>query len=367
MNNSHTIKLPFWETVVRSFSFTFTNIGTIFKISISWFAVLALGLFAGYYYCTSGFDTSSGVNVQKLSLFLVIFSLLLSFVMLVVQAAFVRRTILRQDFAPFYFALSYKELKYVLYTLLIVMIVAAPVILVSELLTFIDMGAYTSYILLVILLISAVIGSRFLLALPAIAVENKQIGIFKSWDMTKGNANRIFWSLIFLAVPGYVCFMLLGSINMALGPISETVVMKLIFLALIFSVSFLDVCLKASFYGHIYQYFVYFSKPKTTTLIVEEELAVAEKIPTAKTSTPAKKTVAKKAPIKKSEPKPVAKKAPAKKTTVKKVEPKPVAKKTPAKKTATKTAPAKPTAKKSIAKKNETKKAPVKKVPAKKK
>lgn len=267
-NSLTTIRLPFWETIRRSFLYVLFNLPTLWKIACLWFAILLVDVFSGYP-TLCNIDTAyckEGVS-QNLTLSMV----LLAIAAIAIMVKFSRFVILKEEPLCCRISFGKKELKYLGYALLLILgIVALGMLLglVSGLFNVILLSVglspadtlYTILILLPVLLIVAgvVYLSRFYLIFPSVAVENKELGLKKSWLLTKGNACRIFFGQALLSIPTFVALMILSLIFKALG--LENVIFKLLFSFLVISISFIDSALKASFFAHAYQYFIYFDK-----------------------------------------------------------------------------------------------------------
>lgn len=318
MTKSSTIRLPVAETTKRSFLYTLTNVGTIFNISISWFVLLVLALIGGFYYSVETQYDYYALSPAKISQFLCGFFVLNTIAMLSVELAFCRRVILREKFRPFYLSFRPREWLYILYAILIIITSCLPMFLVSAALEHYAIIKFRSLIILTVWVISTMIAFRFSLVLPAISVDNKDLRLANSWVMTKGNTSRIFLGLVIMLIPGLLGYILIFALNSALGEAANSWFMIIISTMLFAMVSFLYYCFQASYLGHIYQYFVYFSKPKPSLLSAQEQ-EIKEPKPTAKKSIKPKASAGKQTAAKKAPPKKTAvKRNTARKTTIKK-------------------------------------------------
>lgn len=314
MDQNKIISLPFWETVKRSFLYPLVNIGVVMKIIGIWFLLLIYEVANGYpTICKLTGEGCNGIS-QNIAM------LLLSFASISIAVAFSRNVILKTQYDKLTFSFGKKEWRYLGYNLLIILIVAVPsllfVILASYLASIVNLDI-TNYVFIIPLAVT-IVCSRFYLVLPATAVGNKTMDLKTSFAMTKGNANKIFWGQILLMLPIAITLLVISAIFAAIG--SDSFIIKFIFVTLVMFLSFFDTCVKAGFYSHIYQYFLFFQDKKEdiANITPSKEVVKKEVAKVAPVAKP-KKVVAKKAVVKK-----VA--APKKKTatTVKK---KPVAKK----------------------------------------
>ncbi|MDR1026038.1 MAG: hypothetical protein LBL47_01440, partial [Lactobacillus sp.] len=240
MNNEQVIRLPFWETIKRSFIYSFTNFDTIIKISSVWFLLLIVEASLGFpYLCTISSEGCVGTGGQKISL------MLMTLAVFPVSVAFCRRTILRQEFNMFYISFGARELKYIGYTILLILAIILPsvaaIFATALLMKGLDIPTYSYYFLLLYFIIFAIYTSRLTLALPAIAVNNNNVSFKESYALTKGNANRIFWSTAVLAIPGYLCLYIVALLVSFLGDTMDTFAAKLILTFLVYVISFIDI------------------------------------------------------------------------------------------------------------------------------
>lgn len=325
---SNCIKLPFWETIRRSLSHAFSNLDIFFKLSSVWMLVLIYEIFSGFpLICRITEETCPNNLNQNISL------ILLSLASVSISVSYVRNVVLREKIKFFQLRFGLKELKYLLYRIVVILAIFVPSILLMILFGSLMLNNGFSqesldWLILIPVLFALVI-SKCYLVFPAVAVGNKVVGLRKSFKITCGNANKIFWGQFLMMIPTIFFAAVLSVIYQSIEH-TDTVAVKITFAALIMFVSYFDACLKSSFHSHIYQYFMYFadvkpmpvSKPvveKTSTGETRQLITIlapsksAPKAPSIKAPV-AKKPVAKKAATKK----PAAKKAPAKKAPAKK-------------------------------------------------
>lgn len=259
------INLPFFETVRRSFIYVFLHGQTAFRICAAWSVLLVFEMAAGFpVLCSLNADTCSGGLLQNLSV------VLLSLAGISVITAFCRGIILHQEY-PGYWNLHFgrRELRYLFCSLLYGLIVFLPAFCLGILTAVAEYNgravpAGISLLFLCAIIVLVILSARFYLVFPAAAVDNQQeITFRKSWEITKGNAGKMFFGQVLMMLPVFVVLLLLSVTYRALG--SDNYMLKLCFSALMIAVSFVDTLLKASYFSHLYQYFMYFyrrdSKP----------------------------------------------------------------------------------------------------------
>lgn len=290
MNQSKIISLPFWETIKRSFLYPIVNIGVVMKIIGIWFLLLIYEVANGYpTICKLTEEGCNGIS-QNIAM------LLLSFASISIAVAFSRNVILKTQYDKITFSFGKKEWKYLGYNILIILIVAVPslllVILASYLASVIHVNII-NYVFIIPLLVT-IVCSRFYLVLPATAVGNKSMDMKSSFALTKGNANKIFWGQILLMIPIAIVLLVISAIFAAIG--SDSFIIKFIFVAMVMFLSFFDTCVKASFYSHIYQYFLFFQDKgeEVANIAPVKEVAKVEVVAKPKKTVTPKKTVAKK-------------------------------------------------------------------------
>lgn len=255
----HIIRLPFWETVRRSFGFVFGNPGLFFKVTLGWYAIAIFEIFTDFpTVCNMNEQNCANDWAEKIAM------VLISFASIAIVIAYCRVLILNMKVGRVYFSFGRRGLIYLVYNIALLFIIAVPsaisIAIVGYVLSLIKTPDY-AYILLALLpLIFAIIGVRLFLVLPAIAVDNKQMTMRQSFRITKGNGNKIFWGQVLMSVPMVVLAILMGIVFQFIG--YDSWLLKLGFVLVFMILTYLDAALKASFYAHIYQYFMYYSKKK---------------------------------------------------------------------------------------------------------
>lgn len=249
------IKLPFWETLRRSFLYAFVNLDAFIRIASFWFLILIYEVLTGYpSLCSLEDGTCSDDWRQNVSV------IALSLASIAISVAYCRHVISRRNYKYFSFSFGRRELKYLGYSLLLILIIGIPSVIITFVLayTFSALGLPQSFLKIMIFIpfIVAVICSRFFIILPAIAVGNRKLTLKKAFALTKGNANKIFWGQVLMMIPVVLGLIILSVLYGYFG--TENGLLNFVFVTILMGLSFFDTCLKCSFYSHVYQYFMYF-------------------------------------------------------------------------------------------------------------
>lgn len=250
------IKLPFWECLRRSFFYAFVNFDAFVKIASVWFLILLYEIFAGFpSLCGLKESGCPGESFQNVSVVMV------SLASVAVAVAFSRLVVLRENVRPFAFSFGRRELKYLAYSLLLFLLIIVPSVMVMGIVAGIleRIGANlpgVSLALSVVPLIAGIVCARFFIMLPAVAVDDRELTMKRAFALTRGNANKIFWGQALMMLPVVITVTLLTMLYGALN--LSGFLVDLIMAFLLLGLSFFDAALKASYFSHVYQYFVYF-------------------------------------------------------------------------------------------------------------
>ena len=246
--NNHKVIIPFVELIKRSAHYVLFNFSFLVRL-----LALPVLILAGMQLWARDYNTS----VQLVLLFLSSF----------VGVSCCRRIILNEQ-SRFSAAMLGYTLRYLLTYLLLSLLLFGPGILVL-------MGVYVfggaaqqeqfaalasgkigmedaAGILiwpLIAIIVSSVFCARLRIALAASAVGDREVGLKTAFLISRGNTWRLCGGLILLSLPIQILTMLtirIFSVIPAAG----------IFAGVVWG--FVDVCFKASFDAHAYQYFIYF-------------------------------------------------------------------------------------------------------------
>lgn len=258
------ISLPFWETIRRSFMYLLLNFNSFLKISAVWMLILIFEIATNFpSLCSLNSSTCESSPWPNVSM------ALLSLSGICIIIAFCRQIILKENYKGYFnFKFGMRELRYILNSILYLLAIVVPGFLAGVLIgvAFGLSGIQTNQympLLMILIFCYVVFSARLYLVFPAVSVDNKEIGFRKSFEITAGNANKIFWGQVLVMLPIFVTLLSLSVIYRAIG--SDNFVIKLFFSALVLMLSFLDAGFKASYFAHIYQYFMYFHNKETKT------------------------------------------------------------------------------------------------------
>lgn len=254
------IKLPFGEAIKRSFNFTFNHIDSFFKISLLWGLIITgMDAFEGFSsLCMAGDESCAaqqGLNLYMIMMFFAGISISISYIIYVIERTEYKRL--------FNLRLGKKDFKYMWAMIKLIFAGVLISVLVGLLFGIIGraMGLGTvRQISFVFSMISfffvGMFLSRYALVFPAIALENKEINFEMSYTLTKGNINAIFWGAIVISLPMMLANIIITSLYFAIG--GDNIIINFLFSFALIMASLFNEALKASFFAHVYQYFIYF-------------------------------------------------------------------------------------------------------------
>lgn len=263
MNKENIIILPWQECLSRSFGYFLVNLKTVFSIIILGVLIAGYEAVAGTPLFCSLTQTENCTATQGAYIGVVALTTLFS---VYVMVAFARFIILKDTPRPFALRFGGREIKVLGYQLLIdvipgvifgqiIGIMAAHINIYQDV-----MSKQIFLLVLVAILIAMIMLSRLSLVLSAAAVDNENMTLKKSFEVTRGNSNKIFWGNIVITLPIIVLMTVLGFVsNIA----ADSLVLRLIFSGIFLILIFLNVAVKMSFNAHLYQYFVYFDNKRT--------------------------------------------------------------------------------------------------------
>lgn len=251
-----TINLPLLETVRHSFVYVLKNIKTFFKIisvfSILWLAEIADGLpflcSANEAYCRD--DSASNL-----------LGVLLYVAATIVSVNIIRHIILKEETKWFHLRFGTNNLKFIGYNLLIAAMIIVPtalILMIAEVSAASNASAsvktFSSVLGLLTMLGLGIFCCRLVLVYGGASINDKEMTLGKSYNLTRGNTLKIFLGQILLSLPVvFVVFLIFSFYKTTTwGIIGDSV-----FVLLGITCSFFDSAIKASYYCHLYQYFLY--------------------------------------------------------------------------------------------------------------
>lgn len=258
MNTQELHKLPFWETVGRSFKYVFKNKALI-KAALPVVGALAvLQMIIGLPLLCSFTGGNCAMDATRL---ITLLSLLVASVGIIINYC---RTIVCKAEVDFVSLKFWKRLAFYLaasFVLSLVILAPSFVCIFGAALFFNAVGlgnlAVASSVL--IPFIFAIVFAPLFMVFPAIAVEDYKILSFKKlFQLVKGNHNAVFWGQFLLMMPYWVLFQAFTALYMLIGV--NTYVVNLIFVIIGLALGIMDACFKGAFFAHIYQFFKFYEK-----------------------------------------------------------------------------------------------------------
>lgn len=120
-NKTAQIRLPFWETVRRSFMYVLTNLDVYLKVTALWFAIILYEMFTDFpSICNLSAEGCTGGWMQNVSI------LLLMLASIAIVIAFCRVIVLKVPSSYFSWAFGKREIVYLLYNILLIAIITLP-------------------------------------------------------------------------------------------------------------------------------------------------------------------------------------------------------------------------------------------------
>lgn len=267
------INLPFGESLKRTYLYTIVHFGKVLKICSLWVLLLVLADWALSFpsQCREGQNCLGWQS--NLSMLLAVIAAAS------VSVAFSREIILKEKKNWFNISFGRREVKYIFYNLLILLMIILSAVILGVFYNLImqQTGGVSStgqlerpmtlLIYLAAVLAVAVVVSRFCVILPAVAVDNQKINFTTVFEMTKGNSAKIFFGLFLSSLPMMAALLVVSSFLLAVP--MENWVAKLAVSLVVVSLTMLNAILKACYLAHIYQYFIYFYNQRTPEAVAE--------------------------------------------------------------------------------------------------
>ena len=253
------INLPLLESVKRTYLYFIANFKTVTNVALVWVGIVFLAD------CLVRFPSlcsGEGCNEWSNKLFVV-----LEIVAgMAVSVAFSRAIILKEKRHWKQISLGLRELKYLGYSLFILALLILSILfagMLTALLFGTDMKAASMAMrpnallfYFIVVIIASIYSSRFSLILPAVAVDDKELNLKKSFQISTGNSIKIFAGIILSTLPTMLLLFFLGTAMNALQ--IEGIIAQIVFSFLSIALSLINTMLKACYLAHIYQYFMYF-------------------------------------------------------------------------------------------------------------
>ncbi len=258
MENQTINRLPFWETIARSFKYVFKNkfllkallpaIGSLVVLQI--LLDLPVACSVSKQACQNDWKQ----NLTLISIVLVSIGIIINYCRAIVCKADV-------DFMSLKF---WKQMGfYIIATIILSVIILAPaflgIIATVSLFNSIGLPNVASAAAILVPFISCIYFAPLFLVFPAIAVEDKELfSLFKLFSITKGNRNAIFWAQFVIMIPYWLVSTMVSELYVFIG--SDNYAVKLTFAFIMLALGMIDACFKGAFFAHIYQFFKFYDK-----------------------------------------------------------------------------------------------------------
>lgn len=256
MDNQTIRKLPFWETLGRSFKYALKNkqllLGILPLVAALIFIQIALNLPFSCSFGSGQCSTDWRYYLTLLSFMAAAAGVIINYCRSIVCKADV-------DFSSLKF---WKQmLFYLLAKIFMLMVIMIPVVAV---LFAVSYWFHAPANLLMVLMVLVPLGFCILFAplflvFPAIAVEDYALINWKKlFELAKGNYNAIFWSQFILSIPYWVVFKTCVEVYQIIG--INNYLINLIFVIIGLFLAMIDSCFKGAYFAHIYQFFKFYDK-----------------------------------------------------------------------------------------------------------
>ena len=250
MKKNNAERLPFLETVGRSFKYVFMNKAVIKGILPLVAVLIILQIAIGMpFLCSLTGTCRDGLarNMTILSMVLGSAGIIINYCRTIICKAEVDFCSLKFWKQMFYYLLASCVLGAVFFVgFAILLIISAKVLMWVGLGAYVVWGVYVDAVVLFILL------APLFLAFPAIAAEDYNMlwprNLYKT---AKGYYNAIFWGQFTIMVPYWLAFGALKEIYAVLP--HHIYVINLLVMGCLVFISMVDACFKGAFFAHIYK------------------------------------------------------------------------------------------------------------------
>ena len=247
-------KLPFGETVGRSFKYVLKN-KELLRAIIPVVGVLTI------IQILLGFPAMTSIKTVTLShakIYLGALSLAFAAIGIIINYC---RSIVCKASVDYLSLKFWKRLGiYFVFAGIFTVIVAIPTLLLITFIAMLGLSQIMTMVLAMVITLAICISlTPLFLAFPAIAVDDYEIiKPKKLYEMAKGNFNTIFWGQFSLMVPYWVVLQMLISAYYLIGV--NNYVVDLIFVIAVLFIGMIDAGFKGAFFAHIYQFFKFYDK-----------------------------------------------------------------------------------------------------------
>lgn len=258
METQVTKKLPFWETIGRSFKYVFKNKALLIAILPVVGVLSVLQILLGLPFLCS-IDSRVCQNDWRQTITLI--SLIAAAIGIIINYC---RSIICKVNVDFISIKFWKQLGlYLVASIALSIIVLGPafvcILAAVFLFNFIGVPSLAVAASIIIPFIFCVVFAPLFLVFPAIAAEDYSlINWSKLFAMAKGNHNAIFWAQFIIMIPYWLVSAMCVQLYQLLGINNYPV--NLLFVIVGLTLGVLDACFKGAFFAHIYQFFKFYDK-----------------------------------------------------------------------------------------------------------
>ncbi len=256
MNNKEIKKLPFWETIGRSFKYVFKNTDLIKAIlPVIGVLVVVQIIFNFPMMCSVGLSNqcSNGManDVHILITALAACGIIINYCRSIVCKADVDYTS-RNFFKRlgFYFVAS----------ICLSVLIGIPTFAITVLGAVIGLNEIALQLLVYATFLGlGIFFAPILMVFPAISVDDyKIINWNKLYSLVKGNHGAVFWGQLLIMVPYWILYRTITELYLLINATGW--VANFIFITMFIALAIMDACIKGAFFAHIYQYFKFYDK-----------------------------------------------------------------------------------------------------------
>ncbi len=260
MENKVINRLPFWETIARSFKYVFKNKALLKTLPLIVGGLTVLQIILGLPIICSINEQSCADNWQShismLAIILVSIGIIINYCRAIICKVNV-------DFISVKFWMQVGA--YILASILLSVIILLPafigIVVGVSLLNSIGLANAASAAAILIPFAACIFFAPLFLVFPAIAAEDKELfSLPKLFAMAEGNHNAIFWAQFVIMIPYWLLSAMMTEIYAVIG--IDNYALKLFFVIVILTLGILDACFKGAYFAHIYQFFKFYNQKK---------------------------------------------------------------------------------------------------------
>lgn len=260
MSNEKTFtKLPFGETLKRTFAYVWNNKKIMLAILPILLALIVVQIILTL---TSSCDP----KLEDCSNTWQNIAVSIAFVVLNIGIIinYCRHIVLKEELNFTSLSFWKSTVLYFLASIVLGIFLAIPVIFLAIFLAVVTSSfasaEFIAVLMYAIILIECILFTPLFLIFPCIAVKDyEMLSIKKLFRLVKDNHNRVFWGMLVASLPCFLFLVIIGLVAFAIYG-TETVRDSLSFWLLGVVVQAINTCIRGSYYAHIYQFFKFIEK-----------------------------------------------------------------------------------------------------------